>query len=120
LTGPADTKGAAPAARPLFDAGFCEPGRRKLILVAAILASSMGFIDGTVTAIAMPDIRAALGASLADAQWIHNAYMVTISALILAGGALGDKLAWRGRSRWASGCSWRCRRSARWPPRPRP
>ena len=51
----------------------------------------MGFIDGTVTAIAMPDIRAALGASLADAQWIHNAYMVTISALILAGGALGDK-----------------------------
>ncbi|KPP84824.1 MAG: Major Facilitator Superfamily [Rhodobacteraceae bacterium HLUCCA08] len=91
MTGPADTKGAAPAARPLFDAGFCEPGRRKLILVAAILASSMGFIDGTVTAIAMPDIRAALGASLADAQWIHNAYMVTISALILAGGALGDK-----------------------------
>lgn len=84
-------EGAAPKARPLFDAGFCEPGRRRLILVAAILASSMGFIDGTVTAIAIPDIRASLGASLKDAQWINNAYMVTISALILAGGALGDK-----------------------------
>lgn len=51
----------------------------------------MGFIDGTVTAIALPDIRASLDASLADAQWINNAYMITLSALILIGGAFGDR-----------------------------
>lgn len=51
----------------------------------------MGFIDGTVTAIAMPAIRASLGASLADAQWINNAYMVALAALILTGGAFADR-----------------------------
>ncbi len=39
-------------------------------LWAAILASSMGFIDSSVTAIAIPAIRAALDASLPQAQWI--------------------------------------------------
>lgn len=51
----------------------------------------MGFIDGTVTSIAMPAIRASLGASLADAQWINNAYMVALAALILTGGAFADR-----------------------------
>ena len=51
----------------------------------------MGFIDGTVVSIAIPSIRATLGASLDQATWIQNAYMVTLSALILAGGAFGDR-----------------------------
>ncbi len=51
----------------------------------------MGFIDGTVTSIAMPAIRATLGATLADAQWINNAYMVALAALILVGGAFADR-----------------------------
>ena len=83
--------GAGGDARPLFDASFCAPENRKLVLVAAIFGASMGFIDGTVTAIALPDIRASLGATLADAQWINNAYMITLSALILTGGAFGDR-----------------------------
>lgn len=69
---------------------FCPPESRRFVLVAAILASSMGFIDGSVVALAMPAIRADLGASLVDAQWINNAYMLFLSALILAGGAAGD------------------------------
>jgi EmrB/QacA subfamily drug resistance transporter len=70
---------------------FCAPADRKLILAAAILASSMGFIDASVTAIAMPAIRTALDASLLQAQWINLAYLLTLSSLILAGGALGDR-----------------------------
>ena len=60
------------------------------MLIAAILASSMGFIDGSVVSLAMPAIRADLGASLADAQWINNSYMLFLSALVLLGGAAGD------------------------------
>ncbi|WP_253913161.1 MFS transporter [Pseudoruegeria sp. HB172150] len=76
---------------PDFISGFCDPARRRLLLIAAILASAMGFIDGTVVAIAMPAMRETLGATLAQAQWISNAYMLTLSALILSGGAAGDR-----------------------------
>ena len=79
------------SAAPVFLSGFCAPESRKFVLVAAILASSMGFIDGSVVAIAMPAIRTTLDASLAQAQWVHNAYMLTLSSLILAGGAMGDR-----------------------------
>ena len=79
------------AAAPFSVEAFCAPERRKYILVAAILASALGFIDGTVVAIAIPAMRATLGASLAQAQWVHNAYMLTLSALILVGGAAGDR-----------------------------
>jgi EmrB/QacA subfamily drug resistance transporter len=51
----------------------------------------MGFIDGSVLAIAIPAIREGLGATLVEAQWISNAYMVSLSALILVGGAFGDR-----------------------------
>ena len=64
---------------------------RIYVLVAAILASSMGFIDGSVLSIATPAIRADLGASLADAQWISNAYLLFLSSLLLIGGAAGDR-----------------------------
>ncbi|MFP4044026.1 MAG: MFS transporter, partial [Rhodosalinus sp.] len=61
------------------------------MLTAAILASALGFIDNSVVAIALPAIRDSLGASLSQAQWINNAYMLPLSALILAGGAAGDR-----------------------------
>jgi len=51
----------------LVPASFCAPEDRRRILWAAVLASSVGFIDMSVTAIAMPAMRAALGASLAQA-----------------------------------------------------
>ena len=62
-----------------------------MILWAAILASSMGFIDSSVTSIAIPAIRAALQASLPQAQWVHAAYLLALSALVLVGGAAGDR-----------------------------
>lgn len=70
---------------------FCAPEARVFVLVSAILASSMGFIDGAVLSIAIPSLRADLNASLTDAQWISNAYMLFLGALMLLGGALGDR-----------------------------
>jgi EmrB/QacA subfamily drug resistance transporter len=64
-------------------------------LIAAILGSALGFIDGSVVAIAIPAMRGNLGATLIEAQWISNAYALTLSALILAGGAGGDKFGLR-------------------------
>ncbi|MBT8457118.1 MAG: MFS transporter, partial [Alphaproteobacteria bacterium] len=74
-----------------FDEEFCAAKARKRVLFAAILASALGFIDGTIVAIAMPAIRDGLDATLTQAQWINNAYMLPLAALILAGGALGDR-----------------------------
>ncbi len=74
---------------------FCPETKRRFVLIAAILASALGFIDGSVVSVAMPAIRADLGASLADAQWISNAYALTLSALILVGGGAGDRFGLR-------------------------
>jgi EmrB/QacA subfamily drug resistance transporter len=68
---------------------------RIYVLVAAILASAMGFIDGSVISIATPAIRAGLGASLADAQWVSNGYMLFLASLLLLGGAAGDRFGLR-------------------------
>jgi EmrB/QacA subfamily drug resistance transporter len=76
----------APSSTPTF----CPADSRRFVLVAAILASSMGFIDGSVVSLALPAIRADLDASLVDAQWINNSYMLFLSALVLLGGAAGD------------------------------
>ncbi|WP_407866287.1 MFS transporter [Phyllobacterium phragmitis] len=77
------------------DESFCPRQRRVYILLAAIVASSLGFIDGSILAIAVPAIRGDLGASLPQAQWISNAYALTLSALILTGGAAGDRFGLR-------------------------
>ncbi len=70
---------------------LCAPEARKYILLAAILASGLGFIDGSMVAIALPAIRESIDGTLIQAQWISNAYMLTLSALILAAGASGDR-----------------------------
>ena len=82
---------AAPTEKPGTLPGFCAPEARKFILIAAILASALGFIDGTLVAIALPAMRDGLNASLVQAQWINNGYLLPLSALILLGGALGDR-----------------------------
>jgi EmrB/QacA subfamily drug resistance transporter len=88
-------KYAVPQNSPVSNGTFCPQSQRRFVLIAAILASALGFIDGSVVSIAIPAIRADLGASLADAQWISNAYALTLSALILAGGVAGDNFGLR-------------------------
>src|SRR6185369_12403290 len=73
------------------DSAQCTDAAGRAVLVAAIVGSSMTFIDGTVVNVALPVIREALGASLAQAQWIVEAYMLFLASLMLVGGALGDR-----------------------------
>jgi EmrB/QacA subfamily drug resistance transporter len=59
-------------------------------LAASILASSLSFVDGSVLNVALPAIRASYEAGAAEVQWVVNAYLLPLSALLLLGGALGD------------------------------
>jgi EmrB/QacA subfamily drug resistance transporter len=51
----------------------------------------MAFIDGTVVNVALPALQAQLRASAVDLQWVVEAYALFLSALLLVGGALGDR-----------------------------
>src|SRR5437762_11133370 len=64
---------------------------RRGVLTATILASSMAFIDGTVVNIALPVLQTTMGATIADVQWVVEAYTLFLAALMLTGGALGDR-----------------------------
>jgi len=62
-----------------------------LTLAASILASSLAFVDGSVVNVALPAVGADLHAGGSGLQWIVNAYLLPLSALLLLGGAAGDK-----------------------------
>ncbi len=51
----------------------------------------MAFIDGTVVNVALPALQRELGADLVDVQWVIEAYALFLAALLLAGGAAGDR-----------------------------
>lgn len=61
------------------------------MLAATILGSSMAFIDGTAVNVALPALQAGLGATVAEVQWVVEAYALFLSALLLVGGSLGDR-----------------------------
>ena len=61
------------------------------VLVVAILGSTMAFLDATVVNVALPVMQRALVASAAQMQWIVEAYALFLAALVLVGGALGDR-----------------------------
>ncbi len=61
------------------------------MLAATILASAMAFIDGSVVTIALPVLQRELGAGLPVLQWVVNGYALFLAALILVGGAAGDR-----------------------------
>nr|WP_282947462.1 DHA2 family efflux MFS transporter permease subunit [Cellulomonas endometrii] len=61
-------------------------------LLATVLGSALVFLDGTVVGIALPAIADDLGATTAGLQWTVNGYALTLAALLLLGGSLGDRL----------------------------
>src|ERR687896_619763 len=63
---------------------------QRLILVAAILGTTVVTVDSTVVNVALPAIEDDLGGGLAGQQWTANAYLVTLGSLLLIGGSLGD------------------------------
>lgn len=63
---------------------------QRLVLAVAILGSFVSFLDSTLANVALPAIRAELGGGLSAQQWIVDAYLITLGALILIAGALSD------------------------------
>lgn len=68
----------------------CSKSAGRWVLAATILGSSMAFIDGTVVNVALPALQKGLGATVADVQWVVEAYALFLAALLLVGGSLGD------------------------------
>src|SRR4051794_6151289 len=89
---------AEPCGRGLIAAEPCPrelgrettPARRRMVLAACVVASSMAFIDGSALSVALPKLRADFGADLASVQWVLNGYMLALASLTLIGGALAD------------------------------
>ena len=61
------------------------------LLTTTILASSLAFLNGSVVNIGLPSVGATFKASPGDLQWVINAYLLPLSALLLLGGAAGDR-----------------------------
>ncbi len=64
-------------------------------LIASILGSGAVFMEGSVTGVALPAIAKDLHLGMSGLQWTMNGYLLTLSALILLGGALGDRFSRR-------------------------
>jgi EmrB/QacA subfamily drug resistance transporter len=67
-----------------------SPSARRTVLLVAVLASFMAILDGNVVNLALPAMAGELGGGLASQQWIVDAYLLTLGALILVAGALSD------------------------------
>jgi EmrB/QacA subfamily drug resistance transporter len=65
------------------------PGR--WVLLATVLASAMALLDATAVNVALPSIGADLGSTMSGLQWTVTGYTLALAALILLGGALGDR-----------------------------
>ena len=65
---------------------------QRLVLWIAILASFVSFLDGSVINVALPAIARELGGGLTTQQWVVDAYLITLGALILLAGSLSDVL----------------------------
>lgn len=69
----------------------CAIAQRRWTLVAAVLGSAMAFVDGTLANVALPALQHAFDADASQLQWVIEAYSLMLAALLLVGGALGDR-----------------------------
>ncbi len=76
----------------LHGSAFAGTRHPNWILVTTILASSLAFIDGSVVNVGLAAIGADLKAGASGMQWAINAYLLPLGALLLLGGAAGDRL----------------------------
>lgn len=68
-----------------------RPAHAALVLTACILASSLAFVDGSVVNVGLPAIGRSLDGDAETLQWVINAYLLPLGALLLLGGAAGDR-----------------------------
>jgi EmrB/QacA subfamily drug resistance transporter len=65
-------------------------GRRTLALLCAV--AFLDFVDSSITNVALPHIRTALGFSVQGLQWVPSGYLLTYGGFMLLGGRLADLL----------------------------
>ena len=64
--------------------------QQRLVLVVSILGSFVAFLDGSVVNVALPAIARDIGGGLVTQQWVVDAYLITLGALMLVAGSLSD------------------------------
>lgn len=89
--------GATPGATP------CAQSDRKWILIAIILGSALAFMDGSVVNIALPTLQSTFHATSSVIQWVVQGYALFAAALLLLGGAVGDRYGRRRAFIWGVG-----------------
>lgn len=67
-----------------------DQGTQRIVLLVAILASFVAFLDGTIINVALPAITREFGGGLPVQQWVVDAYLLTLGAFILLAGSLSD------------------------------
>jgi DHA2 family methylenomycin A resistance protein-like MFS transporter len=60
-------------------------------LIAVCLGYFMVILDSTIVNVALPALRADLGASGAGLEWVVDGYLLMLAALLLTGGVLADR-----------------------------
>ncbi|MEU1478318.1 MFS transporter [Streptomyces sp. NPDC005760] len=85
-------QGSPVGAGPVTDPKRAEAPQGWWPLIAIVLAVTMLMLDTTVVVVALPDMQRDLHASLTDAQWILNAFTLTLACFQLTSGFLGDRL----------------------------
>jgi EmrB/QacA subfamily drug resistance transporter len=78
--------------------------RGRGVLLATVLGSGVAFLDSTVVNVALPVLGRELHAGMAGLQWTVDAYLLTLTALLLCGGSLGDALG--RRNVFVAGLAW--------------
>jgi EmrB/QacA subfamily drug resistance transporter len=59
-------------------------------VIASIAGSGTAFVEGSIVNVALPAIARDLGLGVSGVQWVVDAYLLSLSALILLGGSMGD------------------------------
>ena len=82
--------------RGVAQAAPAEPGSRptqhpRMVLATTVLASSLAFIDGSVVNVGLPSIALSFPSHAISLSWIVSGYLLPLSALLLMGGAAGDR-----------------------------
>lgn len=74
--------------------------RQTLVLLLICTASFMNVLDVTVVSVALPDMGAALGASLSELQWVVNAYTLPLGTLLMSAATLSGSMGRLRLFRW--------------------
>lgn len=68
-----------------------SPRRKAVILVSCCLSLLIVSMDATIVNVAIPNIRADLGATASQLQWVIDIYTLVLASLLLLAGAAGDR-----------------------------